>query len=71
MPVTTASRATSIFFRGAKFYCHVNFFYYANFSIVFGPNFGGQKSLRGQSASGGGAPPCGRKSVRWNTNTRS
>ena len=37
------------FFRVGKIYCYANFFHYANFSIVFGPNFGG-----GQTASGGG-----------------
>ena len=45
------------FFRGIYY---VNFFCYANCSIVLEPNFrGGQKSLNGQTASG--APPCGRK----------
>ena len=36
------------FFQGGKIYCYANFFYYANFSIAFGPNFReGQKSPRG------------------------
>ena len=30
---------------GGKIYCYANFFCYANFSIVFGPNVGGGKSL--------------------------
>ena len=36
------------FFRVGKIYCYANFYHYANFSIVFEPNFGG-----GQTASGG------------------
>ena len=32
------------FFQEGKIYCYANFFGYANFSIVFGPNFRGQKS---------------------------
>ena len=45
------------FFSGGKIHCYANFFCYANFSIVFEPNFGGgQKSLRGQNARGGA--PC-------------
>ena len=40
-----------IFFRGGKIYCYANFVCHANFSIVFGPNFGG-----GQTASGGALP---------------
>ena len=54
------------FFRGGgKIYCYANFFCYANFSIVFGPNFRGQKSLgRGKLPQGDALlPPCGRKPV--------
>ena len=32
-------------------YCYANFYCYAKFSIVFGPNFRGQKSLRGSASS--------------------
>ena len=40
-------------FQGSRIYCYPNFFCYANFSIVFGPNFrGGQKSLRGGLSQG-------------------
>ena len=51
---------------GGKIYCYANFFRYANFSIVVGPNFrGGGKSPkdRGQTASGGRSPAthCERK----------
>ena len=37
--------------------------FYANFSIAFRPNFGGEKSLRGEIASGGNPcpSPYGRK----------
>ena len=28
-------------FQGGKIYCYANFFSYANFSVVFGPNFRG------------------------------
>ena len=48
-----------IFSGGGKIYC------YANFSIVFGPNFkegGGGKSLRVGKLPRG-ASPCGRKPV--------
>ena len=54
-----------MFFRGGgKIYCYVNFFCYANFSVL-GPNSGGPKlSEGGQTASGGAPlPPCGRKPV--------
>ena len=52
--------------RMAGLLCHANFFCYANFSIVFGPNFRGQKSLGGKSrgdgeVSGGWAPPLWKK----------
>ena len=43
------------FFRGGKIYCYANLFSYANFSFVFGPNFGGGKLPQGV--------PCGRKSA--------
>ena len=43
------------FFRG-QIYCYANFFCDANFSIVFGLNFRGQKSLRGANCLRG-APP--------------
>ena len=43
-----------IFFRGGKIYCCASFFCYANFSIVFGPNFGG--SLRGGQTVWGHPP---------------
>ena len=42
-----------------KIYCYANFFCYANFSVVLGPNFRGQKSLRGELLEGG--TPCGGK----------
>ena len=35
------------FLRVGKIYCYANFFHYANFSIVFGPNFGGGKLPQG------------------------
>ena len=36
---------------GCKIYCYANFFCYANFSIVFGPNFrGDKKSPRGDAS---------------------
>ena len=38
-----------------EIYCYANLFCYANFSIVFGPNFRGG----GQTVSGG--HPCGRE----------
>ena len=44
------------FLGGGKIYCYANFFRYANFSIVFGPNFGG-----GGTASRPRGAPCGRK----------
>ena len=46
-----------IFF-GGEVYCYANFFCYANFSIVFGPNFGEGKSIRGggDKLLQGGAP---------------
>ena len=43
------------FFRGG-IYCYANFFCNANFSIVFGPNFGGGKSLRGRRETASGPP---------------
>ena len=45
-------------FSGGKIYCYANFFCYANFSIVFGPNFAGQKSLRGDKLPRWGGAPC-------------
>ena len=32
---------------GGKIYCYANFYRYANFCIIFGPNFRGGKSLVG------------------------
>ena len=47
------------FCQRGKIYCYANFFCFANFSIVFGPNFKRGKSLRGRGANGlkGGALP--------------
>ena len=45
------------FFQGGKIYCYANFFRYANFSTVLGPNFRGANCLRGRPL----LPPCGRK----------
>ena len=51
-------------FQGGKIYCYANLFCYANFSVVFGPNFGGCKSLWGANCLRGRPPaPCGRKPV--------
>ena len=51
------------FSEGAKTYCYASFFCDANFSIVFGPNFGGAKVSEGGKLPRGGRPPnpCGRK----------
>ena len=43
------------FFQGGEIYCYANLFCYANFSIVFGPNFRGTKSTGGKLPQG--APP--------------
>ena len=48
--ILTTGFLPRIFFRD-KIYCYASFFCYANFSIVFGPNFGGSNCLRK-------APPC-------------
>ena len=42
------------FFRVGKIYCYANFFHYANFSIVFGPNFRGEQTASGGGGGGGG-----------------
>ena len=58
-PIQTwpAGFLSGIFFEeGGKIYCCANFFCYANFSIIFGPNFRGAKVSEGGTASGG-APP--------------
>ena len=44
---------SGFFSGGGKIYCFSNFYCYANFSIIFGPNFTGDKGLAG---GGGGAP---------------
>ena len=49
------------FFEGGKIYCYANFFCYDNFSIVFGLNFKGQKSPRGELSQG--APPLWKKAT--------
>ena len=42
-----------------KIYCYANFFHYANFSIVFGPNFGGgQTALGGRGGGLSGTKPA-------------
>ena len=56
--------SSKIFFRGrGKTYCYANFYFYANFSIVFRPKLeevGQAKSLREASCLRGA---CGRKPV--------
>ena len=45
-----------IFFRGGKIYCYVSFYFYANFSIVFGPDSRGGGSLWGRGTTLGATP---------------
>ena len=45
------------FFQGGKIYSYANFFCYANFSIVFGPNFGGAEVCEGGNCPRGGPNP--------------
>ena len=53
-----------LFSRGSKIYCYASFYYYANFSVVFAPNFrGGGKFLRGRGNLLDGDTLCGRKPV--------
>ena len=49
------------FFSGGGIYCHSNFYCYANFSIVFEPNFGGAKVSEGGKLLEGGTPASPRE----------
>ena len=48
-------------FRGRQKYCYANFYSYANFSIVLGPNFRGANISEGATCLRGVSPPSGRK----------